>query len=440
MGSKLLRDLKGEQGPITHYYDGWHMINWLGNKLRRVNFGILPCPKSMDLVRFRSRIQGGTLECSGIWGHLELAVGDDRSRFRDNLEMGTVEVALVIRFKRSDQRAFDIFKTYPHQQRRTSFFAKSRNTAHTSSRTSVNPNISMAPNHCQRGWRVQEIVDYGKELSRRRALFIYVLIFNHGYRHIVSNWLCNTAHFTTVHERTLLVSISNGTCDEVLRHVKAKILCAYVSVGNYDAPVDFASYSFDAIMLFRAYLATAFAESSVKVVMIEADATWFRDPKHLFASEFSNEAVDIVAPRNGGISRGTIRAMSPMVIKPSNRTARFLKGLTRRLERLFDLSDQAVYNILCLSRYLGLRCGMFYYEDIADGVCHKYRFRDMMRPYIVNNNYIIGTLAKQERMEIFGLWFLDSDGRCNQTAVELILKMHNTPIYFDDPARLTSPE
>ncbi|ETN79599.1 hypothetical protein NECAME_09740 [Necator americanus] len=188
-----------------------------------------------------------------------------------------------------------------------------------------------------------EIVDYGKELSRRRALFIYVLIFNHGYRHIVSNWLCNTAHFT-------------------------KILCAYVSVGNYDAPVDFASYPFDAIMLFRAYLATAFAESSVKVVMIEADATWFRDPKHLFASEFSNEAVDIVAPRNGGISRGTIRAMSPMVIKPSNRTARFLKGLTRRLERLFDLSDQAVYNILCLSRYLGLRCGMFYYEDIADGV------------------------------------------------------------------------
>ncbi|KAK6757117.1 hypothetical protein RB195_015126 [Necator americanus] len=214
---------------------------------------------------------------------------------------------------------------------------------------------------------------------------------------------CQDGH-ATVHERTLLVSISNGTCDEVLRHVKAKILCAYVSVGNYDAPVDFASYSFDAIMLFRAYLATAFAESSVKVVMIEADATWFRDPKHLFASEFSNEAVDIVAPRNGGISRGTIRAMSPMVIKPSNRTARFLKGLTRRLERLFDLSDQAVYNILCLSRYLGLRCGMFYYEDIADGVCsfmfdsHKYRFRDMMRPYIVNNNYIIGTLAKQERM------------------------------------------
>ncbi|KAK6757115.1 hypothetical protein RB195_015126 [Necator americanus] len=112
----VVRDLKGEQGPITHYYDGWHMINWLGNKLRRVNFGILPCPKSMDLVRFRSRIQGGTLECSGIWGHLELAVGDDRSRFRDNLEMGTVEVALVIRFKRSDQRAFDIFKEHSSYQ------------------------------------------------------------------------------------------------------------------------------------------------------------------------------------------------------------------------------------------------------------------------------------------------------------------------------------
>ncbi|KHJ77425.1 hypothetical protein OESDEN_22955 [Oesophagostomum dentatum] len=30
----LLNELKPELGPIAHFYDGWHMIKWLGNRLR----------------------------------------------------------------------------------------------------------------------------------------------------------------------------------------------------------------------------------------------------------------------------------------------------------------------------------------------------------------------------------------------------------------------
>ncbi|KHJ85065.1 hypothetical protein OESDEN_15214, partial [Oesophagostomum dentatum] len=35
----LLRELKPELGPITHFYDGWHMIKWVGNKLREESKG-----------------------------------------------------------------------------------------------------------------------------------------------------------------------------------------------------------------------------------------------------------------------------------------------------------------------------------------------------------------------------------------------------------------
>ncbi|KHJ80197.1 hypothetical protein OESDEN_20132 [Oesophagostomum dentatum] len=31
---KVIREMKEELGPIMHYYDGWHMMKWVGNRLR----------------------------------------------------------------------------------------------------------------------------------------------------------------------------------------------------------------------------------------------------------------------------------------------------------------------------------------------------------------------------------------------------------------------
>ncbi|EPB72662.1 hypothetical protein ANCCEY_08256 [Ancylostoma ceylanicum] len=171
----------------------------------------------------------------------------------------------------------------------------------------------------------------------------------------------------TVHERLLLVSLSKDVCKEITEEAQ-QATCVEAAVKGYDDPADYATDTFDAIMLFRAHLSTLFAMRSVKVVMVEADATWFRNPQSIFANEFVNDGVGIVTPRNGGISMGAIRAMSPMVIRPTSTTWKFLRGLARRLERSSAQNDQAVYNVLCSSRYLEQRCGIFYYEDIADGI------------------------------------------------------------------------
>ncbi|KHJ80367.1 hypothetical protein OESDEN_19959 [Oesophagostomum dentatum] len=34
---KLLRDMESEIGPIQHYYDGWHLVKWLGNELLKAS-------------------------------------------------------------------------------------------------------------------------------------------------------------------------------------------------------------------------------------------------------------------------------------------------------------------------------------------------------------------------------------------------------------------
>ncbi|EYB94875.1 hypothetical protein Y032_0166g65 [Ancylostoma ceylanicum] len=214
---------------------------------------------------------------------------------------------------------------------------------------------------------LEEVAAHAKNLSETVQSFIYVMLFNHAYRRHVANWLCNTAEFQGVHERTLFISISNETCEYIREEWGEKIYCIFLPLDGYDASLDFASRTFNNLMLVRAHLILSLAKSSIEMVLIESDAIWFRDPYPLFARHFTFNTADTVTPLKGGQEQAELREMSPLVIRPTDRFVRFWKGLTKKLENLTDVDDQTLYNRLCLMRFKEHECGTFYYEDVADG-------------------------------------------------------------------------
>ncbi|EPB73423.1 hypothetical protein ANCCEY_07494 [Ancylostoma ceylanicum] len=160
-----------------------------------------------------------------------------------------------------------------------------------------------------------EVAAHAKNLSETVQSFIYVMLFNHAYRRHVANWLCNTAEFQ-------------------------KIYCIFLPLDGYDASLDFASRTFNNLMLVRAHLILSLAKSSIEMVLIESDAIWFRDPYPLFARHFTFNTADTVTPLKGGQEQAELREMSPLVIRPTDRFVRFWKGLTKKLENLTDVDDQ----------------------------------------------------------------------------------------------------
>ncbi|RCN42325.1 hypothetical protein ANCCAN_11696 [Ancylostoma caninum] len=84
------------------------------------------------------------------------------------------------------------------------------------------------------------------------------------------------------------------------------------------------------------------------MILIESDATWFRDPLPLFARHFAFNLADTVTPLKGGNEQAELREMSPLIIRPTENFVRFWKGLTKRLENLTDVDDQNCISAILL--------------------------------------------------------------------------------------------
>ncbi|KIH46799.1 hypothetical protein ANCDUO_23144 [Ancylostoma duodenale] len=173
------------------------------------------------------------------------------------------------------------------------------------------------------------------------------------------------------------------------------------------------------------------AMNSVDVVALEPDSIWFKDPYPIFRKMSSRSEVDVASPLNAVTARiGEWRAYSPMLLKPTDASVALLSKLMEKLRKHGD-SDLVVYNYLCMVRYSGVMCENFLYEDVSDGkwnnkarigaettlltVTHKLFDGDtqtrqvtetfglegteksMLRPYILNNNYLNGKKKKEHR-------------------------------------------
>ncbi|EPB66901.1 hypothetical protein ANCCEY_14011 [Ancylostoma ceylanicum] len=205
--------------------------------------------------------------------------------------------------------------------------------------------------------------------------------------------------------------------------------------------------------------------NSVEVIALEPDSVWFKDPYPMFRRMSSRPEVDLASPMNAVTARiGEWRAYSPMLLKPSEASVALLRKLLEKLRKhgdsdlvrynstqqtsiglpvnIYVLTNsvcisakrQIVYNYLCMARYSGVVCENFLYEDVSDGKWFGLEGseKSVLRPYILNNNYLNGKKKKEHRQAIdltqaktssrfqkkFGLWFLSEQGQCNHQAVK----------------------
>ncbi|KIH65344.1 hypothetical protein ANCDUO_04334 [Ancylostoma duodenale] len=210
------------------------------------------------------------------------------------------------------------------------------------------------------GYIVNNIVDQAKIISNDFGSPVYFMMFNEAYKYLALNWLCNTAAFEGTHERLMIVTTSKNACSMIRRK---------------------------------------WGTNSVDVVALEPDSIWFKDPYPMFRKMSSRSEVDVASPLNAVTARiGEWRAYSPMLLKPTDASVALLSKLMEKLRKHGD-SDLVVYNYLCMARYSGVVCENFLYEDVSDGKWFGLEDteKSMLRPYILNNNYLNGKKKKEHR-------------------------------------------
>ncbi|KAK6739190.1 hypothetical protein RB195_020947 [Necator americanus] len=208
---------------------------------------------------------------------------------------------------------------------------------------------------------VTSIVDRAKEIVDESGSPVYFMMFSEAYKYLALNWLCNTAAF----------------------------------------------------------------ENSVEVIALEPDSIWFRDPNPMFRKMSSRQDIDAISPLSAtGARIGIWRGYSPMLLKTSEATVALLRELLQKMQRRGRVDNLADYNYLCMTRHSGVICDNFLYEDVSDGKWFGLTDTDknLLHPYILNNNNINGRKKKENRQKKFGLWFLSEEGHCNHQAVKRMLE------------------
>uniref|UniRef100_A0A1I7T3R6 Nucleotid_trans domain-containing protein n=1 Tax=Caenorhabditis tropicalis TaxID=1561998 RepID=A0A1I7T3R6_9PELO len=172
--------------------------------------------------------------------------------------------------------------------------------------------------------------------------FIYIAMINNAYERMTLNWICNTALMENVHNRTLIISMDSSTCHSIKTQWDETIKCVSLDIDNYKIGYDWGRQQYINILTLRANIMELLTSNDIPHVLIETDATWFKD----------------------------------------------------------------VMNQLCASQHNGLVCRQFEYNEIADGKWFKMDEQTREIPYILNNNFNSGTKNKETRQALNGFWFL----------------------------------
>ncbi|CAI5440761.1 unnamed protein product [Caenorhabditis angaria] len=201
----------------------------------------------------------------------------------------------------------------------------------------------------------KKVVNISKKLFDSTGDFIYVTLINKAYENLTLNWICNTSLMKNVHNRTLIISMNNSTCQNIFHHWNDTIKCISLNVSDYNGSYDWGAQKYIDILTLRTSIMMELTKHQIPFILFETDAVWFKDPFEFFKNFTTTELFDIYVPikgRSGG--KSDVLSFDPMFVQPTNTSKMFLEELYGRLENNTKLFDQDEMNKMCSNQYNGL--------------------------------------------------------------------------------------
>lgn len=146
--------------------------------------------------------------------------------------------------------------------------------------------------------------------------------------------------------------MDSSTCAAIKSQWDETIKCVSLNIDTYKTGYEWGKQEYINILTLRANLMDLLATNNIPFVLIEADATWFKDPLELFANRTNTEEdFDIIVPVKGydGGSWDTM-AFDPMLVGSTNGSKMFIKEMKERLN-----ADQKLYDQVRISFFFEIQ-------------------------------------------------------------------------------------
>eukprot|EP00961_Rhodomonas_salina_P240202 3245450-Rhodomonas_salina.2 len=274
--------------------------------------------------------------------------------------------------------------------------------------------------------------------------FLFVSMGNAAFVPLIQNWLCNTAGMAGVHERTLFL-FSDDTGVDLLQANPFRPVCLSVTnateaSSGTNRDLDYDTLGYWKATQHRVHVVRRLLENDVPILLFEPDALWVSNP--LTDPCLWTEA-DLIGfeDNNGVLGFGWLQILPTQHIKNLFRdlvldvdmalTPFSGSSLTRVVhisgeqDLLYKLLqfrhwDQKSYASLQIQllRATKYASGRWYDGGRGgDGLQERRKGKQEGKPFVINNNWIVGNKAKISRAKRWGHWFVQDEdtGTCNNS-------------------------
>lgn len=306
---------------------------------------------------------------------------------------------------------------------------------------------------------VEEGTDVGEMASKLQKKHGVLLMhfLNAGYVEPTKSWICNiklissatNSGSSTILERTMFVTT------DIISHNSLKKFDPNLNVvlvpydGKKAAPIgrqmDYGQFGFHRYMLFRTELISSLLENNITIFLVEADATWFRDPTNTVLRTKG----DIVTMNDNFFDQPEKLIQGGFqLLRPTMNTKLYWNIIRKKLESIIqeymdidepyytniEGSEQVIANnIIRDKRISELTVGWlpetefipgYYYDNKENKNKHSVskinndkallsslgiKREEEVGPAVILNNYIVSNEEKFQRAKEWGNWFLSSN-------------------------------
>ena len=269
------------------------------------------------------------------------------------------------------------------------------------------------------------------EHSRGGREALLVTLVNDAFLPFTLSWLCNTRDMG-IHSQVLFIT---GDSESTQRIKGSWPEVGAVQIdGVHPGDQEYSRVGYVELMVRRSEILLQILEKNIPIFLFEVDCLWISNP---LSNLMSYRNVDIVV--NAVSQRTNVIAGGFLYLHPTEASKNLWRALTVQLNKLGmkirnspknakvseSDNDQVYLSNLVFSNYGGLRYKVLSNDDYADGNWYKLskeRRMTLRKPYLINNNWVVGNAAKNKRAKEWGHWFLTENGECDEEKIQRVVK------------------
>ncbi|XP_070204013.1 uncharacterized protein [Littorina saxatilis] len=273
-------------------------------------------------------------------------------------------------------------------------------------------------------------IQIARDIYHTHGVVLFTMV-NDAFFPFAASWCCNTAPMNNVHHRALFLTTDQMT-GQRLSHLWPNITVVTLNSSQYAGSQEYSKAGYVRMMVERTRYILHLLEAGVRLLLFEVDCVWLSDPVPALLARHAEG--DILATK---VTDLDVTAGGFLLLNPTKATVKLWRHLTDKMDSLYrrlqnsqdaaDVSeadnDQQYFTLLVRKKFAGVRVVHLPAELFPDGKWYKLPASERSskpRPFLINNNWVVGEAAKMRRAKRFGHWFWNDEGKgsCNSTAVD----------------------